>query len=61
MESLSFRSLVRLSWLFHQCPQQVSIVITKFNDFTWLLSIMYASTNYWDKRTLWQEVTALID
>lgn len=47
--------------VFHCCSQYVTIVITESNGLTWLLSIMYASTNYRDRRTLWQEVTTLID
>lgn len=47
--------------VFHRCSQHVAIVVTESNDHTWLLSRVYASTNYKEQRKVWDEVTALVD
>lgn len=47
--------------VFHRCSQHVTIVITKLDGFTWLLSGVCASMDYREWKLLWQEVTALVD
>lgn len=46
---------------FHQCNQQVALVISEENSIPWLLSRIYASTDYCERRILWSEIQSLID
>lgn len=47
--------------VFHSSSQHVPIVVTETNWHTWILSWMYASTDYRERRKLWEEITALVD
>lgn len=47
--------------VFHCCSQHVAIVVTKSNGLTWLLSGIYASTDYREWKVLWHEMRALVD
>lgn len=38
--------------IFHHCSQHVEIVVTKSNGLTWLLSGVYASMDYKERRIL---------
>lgn len=46
--------------VFQKCTQQVCIVISKMNGPTWLLSDVYASTDYRECRALWNEIFTLL-
>ena len=45
---------------FHHCGQQVALVISDGSSGPWLLSGVYASTDYRVRRTLWAEIKSLL-
>ena len=47
--------------VMHQYTQQAIIIIMEVNVATWLLSGVYASTDYLMQRMLWREMSSLID
>ncbi|XP_038984376.1 uncharacterized protein LOC103706536 [Phoenix dactylifera] len=46
--------------VFHKCNQQVILVISEGVGPPWVLLATYASTNYRERRVLWEEATNLI-
>lgn len=47
--------------VFHQCIQHIVIVISERNKPTWLLSGIYASTQYRERQVMWNKVIQLVD
>ena len=45
---------------FHRCEQQVALVILDHTGGSWLLSRVYASTEYGEWRVLWSEISKLV-
>ncbi|XP_038983021.1 uncharacterized protein LOC120110982 [Phoenix dactylifera] len=46
--------------VFHNCPQQVIMIITEPDAAPWVLCGVYASTDYRNRRVLWDEITNLV-
>ncbi|XP_038974547.1 uncharacterized protein LOC120105876 [Phoenix dactylifera] len=46
--------------VFHNCAQQVLMIISEPNGAPWILSGVYASTDHRTRRVLWDELTHLI-
>ena len=46
--------------VLHKCNQHVVINIIEANGSPWLLSGVYASTDYKERQVLWSEVARLI-
>ncbi|XP_038973168.1 uncharacterized protein LOC103699679 [Phoenix dactylifera] len=53
------RGVARID-VFHNCSQQVVMVVSEPEADPWVLCGVYASTDYRVRRTLWQEITNLL-
>lgn len=45
---------------FHQCNQQIALLISEGSSDPWLISGVYASTDFRERRVLWYEILSLL-
>ncbi|XP_038984385.1 uncharacterized protein LOC120111406 [Phoenix dactylifera] len=69
VESQGLSGGIIVTWLqgscrldvFHVCTQEVVVVISEGSGVSWVLAAVYASTDFRERRILWEEASQLIN